>query len=344
VLDLRSQDHVEAAGEQGVPVLEEAAVDLLGMALVTGRDDCAAQDPVARGPEARAPDHLVAAAEHQVMLPVEVDRAAEVLEGRQVAVAAVDVRAEDPSRVRPEAVRPRGPGHADAGVRPAIDPLVVRRRERPRQEAPVGFPPDTPRAERELVLLAQGVVGPQMGAPLGPVVPGFRSGERPGIAREPAARDTIRPRLAQPAAVAELREPALLRSAPRADIRSRGLARRPCDDVDHPVDRVRSPEASARAPDDLDPFNVLEDEVLGVPVDPGERRGVHGAAVDQDEELVRETAVAAARADRPLVRVDRSDLDSRHLPEQIGDVPGAGTADVLRRDDGDGGRRVEDRL
>lgn len=53
-----------------------------------------------------------------------------------------------------------------------------------------------------------------------------------------------------------------------------GLARVLGDHVHDSVDRVRPPERPPRSPDDLDPLDVLEEDVLLLPEDAGEEWGV----------------------------------------------------------------------
>jgi hypothetical protein len=53
------------------------------------------------------------------------------------------------------------------------------------------------------------------------------------------------------------------------------------DDIDNAVDGIGSPERGAGPPDDFDPFNIFLDDVMNIPEDACEDRGLHGPAVDQ---------------------------------------------------------------
>src|SRR5580658_8689488 len=64
-----------------------------------------------------------------------------------------------------------------------------------------------------------------------------------------------------------------------------GIFRALGDDVDNPVDGVRSPDSAARSPDHLNAFNILERSGLSLPIDSGEQRRVDAATVDQDEQF-----------------------------------------------------------
>src|SRR5205814_3931648 len=95
-----------------------------------------------------------------------------------------------------------------------------------------------------------------------------------------------------------------------------GILRR---DVDDAVDRVGAPEGGAGAADHLDPVEVGHDVIERVPVDAGEQRRVHAAAVHHHQQLVGVQVVEAARADRPLAGVDAGDVEAGDEPQQLGD-------------------------
>src|SRR5438552_18555158 len=79
------------------------------------------------------------------------------------------------------------------------------------------------------------------------------------------------------------------------------------DDVDHTIDRVRSPNTRAGAADDFNAIDVFKQHVLHIPKDARVQRRVHGTAVDQDQQLVGCRAVETSRADRPLTGIDLRD-------------------------------------
>lgn len=75
------------------------------------------------------------------------------------------------------------------------------------------------------------------------------------------------------------------------------------DDIDDAIDGIGAPHGRAGAADDLDPFDILQHEVLGVPVHAREEWTVDAAAVDHHQQLVRECVVEAARRDRIIARI-----------------------------------------
>ena len=94
----------------------------------------------------------------------------------------------------------------------------------------------------------------------------------------------------------------------------------------------------SRTADDLDLLDVFQEHVLLVPEDSREQGRIHGPAVDQHQQLVREAAVEAAGADGPLARVELVHLQVGGQPEGLGQAGRAGATDVVPRDDLDGGR------
>src|SRR5690606_40798311 len=71
---------------------------------------------------------------------------------------------------------------------------------------------------------------------------------------------------------------------------------------------------------------------------------VDAAAVDEDEQLVREVVAEAADRDRPLVRAVAGDLDAGRKPQRLGQARDAAAADLLGGDDVDRGRQGVQRL
>ena len=57
------------------------------------------------------------------------------------------------------------------------------------------------------------------------------------------------------------------------------------DDVDDPIDRIRSPNGAAGPPDHLNALDVFERSRLGLPIDACEQRGVNAPSVDQYEQF-----------------------------------------------------------
>ena len=111
-----------------------------------------------------------------------------------------------------------------------------------------------------------------------------------------------------------------------------GVGRVPGHDVDDAVDGVRAPERAAGPAHDLDAVDVLDGQVLHVPVHPGEELGVDDAPVHQHQQLRAEALVEAADGDLPLVGVDAGDLDAGRQAQQLGHQGQARAPDVLAGD------------
>ena len=109
------------------------------------------------------------------------------------------------------------------------------------------------------------------------------------------------------------------------------------NDVDHAVDRVGSPDCSPRAADDFDAFDVLQGKVQRVPQNPAKGRGVHRPPVQHHQEFVAETSVKPAGINGPGVGINLRHIESGNHAQQIGNVGGAGTRNVGRGDDENGG-------
>jgi len=107
-----------------------------------------------------------------------------------------------------------------------------------------------------------------------------------------------------------------------------GLRRCLRDDIDDAVDGVGPPQGGAGPADHLDAFDVWQHDIELLPVDPGEGRCVDRAAVDLYQELVGETFVEAAGADRPLVGVNARHLHAGDQAQQFGDRRRSGATDV----------------
>ena len=65
--------------------------------------------------------------------------------------------------------------------------------------------------------------------------------------------------------------------------RSMGLLGSFGDDIDHRVDRICSPDGTAWASDDFDPFDIFKQGVLDLPINAGEQRRVNAPAIDKHE-------------------------------------------------------------
>src|ERR1019366_8118037 len=113
------------------------------------------------------------------------------------------------------------------------------------------------------------------------------------------------------------------------DLAALGVFGAPGDDVDDAVDGVGSPDGGAGAPNDFNPLDAVERDVLGIPKDAGKDWGVNRAAIEQDEEFIRIHSVESPDADSPIAGIDLRDLDARNHAQKIGDIERAGATDVL---------------
>ena len=118
----------------------------------------------------------------------------------------------------------------------------------------------------------------------------------------------------------------------------------PGDYVDHAVHRIGAPQRCARAADHLDPVDIFEQRILGVPEHAREQRRVDSAPVDEDQKLVRDRVVEAARADRVLTGVDSRHLEIGGEPQRLGEIGCSRAANIVPGDDKDGSRRVRQAL
>ena len=104
-----------------------------------------------------------------------------------------------------------------------------------------------------------------------------------GASAEGLPIDTIIKVLVVPGSIPEIDKALVDSSATGGGEHSTGLFGALCDDIDHTVDSICSPNSATRASDDLDPFDIFEQGVLDLPIDASEERRVHAAAVDEHE-------------------------------------------------------------
>ncbi len=190
--------------------------------------------------------------------------------------------------------------------------------------------------------------GPPVGAkadlPLAPAVARRRAVGFGGVEDvERPAVDAIRSVRPERSAVARA-VAALEVAASRVRVPALGIRGSPRDHVDHAVDGVRAPQCRPRTADHLDALDVLEHDVLGIPEHAGEKRRVHRAPVDQDQELVVDRIVEAARADGVRARAGTRDLEVGREPQGLGKAGRTRAADVLRGDHEYGGGGVREPL
>ena len=258
----------------------------------------------------------------------------------------VIVRLEREVRARAEAARPAAEkvGAREVGVLG--------------QDGPEGGPEDRHRGplpalpridvslNAERIARARVPVRPESALPRPPGVVLGAARIEAGVTVEPLAVAPIVEVLADAPPVADAAEGALLGAAASGREAALRLSRALRDDVDHAVDGVGAPERAARAADDLDAVDVLEERVLDLPVGAGEQRIVDAAPVDQHEHRPRQAAGEASHADRPLVGVDSCHLDAGGEPQRVGERPGPRAPDLVLGDDVDriGGRGPDLRL
>src|ERR1700680_4716260 len=82
-----------------------------------------------------------------------------------------------------------------------------------------------------------------------------------------------------PAPVPKMGEALVEISAAGGYQRSMGILGVFVDDINYSIDRICSPDRSARATDDFDSFNILQQCVLDLPINAREQRRVNAPAV-----------------------------------------------------------------
>ena len=111
------------------------------------------------------------------------------------------------------------------------------------------------------------------------------------------------------------------------------------EDVDDSVYRIRAPQRSARAADDLNLRDVFQRKILRVPIDAAKLRRVHASSINQHQHLVGRRVIESARTDSPLVRINLGHFQVGHQAQRLGKACGARAPNVLLRNDLDRRRR-----
>jgi hypothetical protein len=93
-----------------------------------------------------------------------------------------------------------------------------------------------------------------------------------------------------------------------------------------------APQRRPRPADDFDAVDVCEEHVLHVPEHPGEERGIYGAPVYEDQQLVGNGAIESSGADGPFTGIDLSDLEIGGKAEGLRKAGGAGSPDIVLSD------------
>src|SRR5260370_40829878 len=101
-----------------------------------------------------------------------------------------------------------------------------------------------------------------------------------GASNEGLSVDAVIKAFIVPGSIAEMGEALVEISATGGDESSMSILGVFGNDIDNCVDGICSPDGSARASDDFDPFNILEQCVLDLPINTREQRRVNAPAVN----------------------------------------------------------------
>ena len=155
--------------------------------------------------------------------------------------------------------------------------------------------------------------------------------EHLGVAVSVLRVDPVCSAVAGAPAVTEVADAELLVAAAEREQRALRVGGAARDDVDGAVHGVGAPQAGARAADDLDALDVVDENVLRVPEDAGEERRVDRPAVDHHLELVRAVDVQPARVDHPGAAVEAADEERVREAEGFGEIADASAVEVFAR-------------
>lgn len=91
-----------------------------------------------------------------------------------------------------------------------------------------------------------------------------------------------------------------------------GMLRR---NIDHPLDRVCTPQRPTRSADHFDAFKILQHVILQIPKYSGKKRRVDRPAINQHQQLVVHVGIETAGTDRPIMwillcHVERTIMDT----------------------------------
>src|SRR3984885_8832099 len=148
-------------------------------------------------------------------------------------------------------------------------------------------------------------------------------------AAEPQAIHAKIEAVSVPCSVAELADALINISAANGRESAIGILAAFGDDVDDAVDSVSSPDRTAGAANHLDSLDILQKDVLKLPIDASKQRRIDAAAVNEHEHGLRELAAKPAYAYGPVVRVDPGHFHARHHSQDFRHACGSGAADVL---------------
>ncbi len=122
-------------------------------------------------------------------------------------------------------------------------------------------------------------IRPEAGLTHAPVIELFVIGMKLRAPGEGLSIYTVVKTLAVASAVPEIGKALIEISAAGGHQRSMGLLGSFGDDIDDTVDSICSPDGAARASNDFDPFDILKQCVLDLPIDAGEQRRVNAPTV-----------------------------------------------------------------
>ncbi len=171
--------------------------------------------------------------------------------------------------------------------------------------------------------------------------PGVRSGisigQDFGVPIEILPVDAEKSTRSQRSAVARAGKILRLRAAAGLRVKSLRVCGALGNDIDHAIDRIRSPQRAPRTADDFDAIDVFEQIVLHVPEHPRIKRRIDGPPIDHDQQLIAQVRIEPPCADGPIVRVLLRNLQIVGQAQRLRNARGAGTPDILVRYDLDRG-------
>src|SRR6266852_2026336 len=129
--------------------------------------------------------------------------------------------------------------------------------------------------KRQPVAIVYIPIRPEAGLTHAPVIELFLIGMKLRAPGESLPVYTVAKTFAVASAVAEIDKALIDISSAGGYECSMGLLSPFGDDIDHRVDGIRSPDRTAGASDDFDPFDILKQCVLDLPINACEQRRVH---------------------------------------------------------------------
>ena len=124
----------------------------------------------------------------------------------------------------------------------------------------------------------------------------------------------------QPAAVLCRSESLLIGAGAPANEPSLRVRRFLGDDVDDTVYGIRPPNGGSGTSNDFDAVDHFQRNLLRIPKDTVEKRGVHGATINHDQELVSGLIVKTPGTDRPCTAIYLCHVQSGNHAQEIRNV------------------------